>query len=483
MRLIRVRVDDDARDSVVAALDREGATYAVVPDAERVDSAFVEVPVPEGAVDPVLAYLQENGLDEDAYTVVVDADRAGSVNEHLGEQFVEGPKGDRGISHAEIRQRAEDLTPGRATYLAFAALSATLATAGLLLNSAIVIVGAMVIAPFAGSSLSASVGAVIDDRPMLIQSVKDQTLGLVVAAVSAVAVAYAVRWTLFVPSTLAVSRVQQVGFFITPTLLALAIAIAAGAAGALALATDLPVSIAGVAVAAAIVPSVAAAAVGTVWGQPVLVLGAVVLLLMNIVFINIAAYLALVALGYRSSVVASTWRDLGPSVRTVGYALVVVGFVAVTAATGAATYSHLTFEQDVNAGVQTTLAQEEYEGLELVGVGAQYDDPGVFASPESVTVTVVSDADTTHPDLATDMQGRVQDATGQNVAVEVHTQDYQRASAEADSSTPVADWFSDAYRRVAGLFGRTVDDADEAADNATDDATGVLVGSPSAAAV
>ncbi|ELZ34566.1 hypothetical protein C474_02636 [Halogeometricum pallidum JCM 14848] len=476
-------MDDDVRDSVVAALDGEGATYAVVPDAERVDSAFVEIPVPDGAVDPVLAYLYDNGVDEDAYTVVVDSERSEStVNDHLAERFVEGPKGNRGISHVEIRQRAEDLTPGRATYLAFAALSATLATAGLLLNSAIVIVGAMVIAPFAGSSLSASVGAVIDDRPMLVESVKDQALGLVVAAVSAVAVAYAVRWTLFVPSTLAVSRVEQVGFFITPTLLALAIAIAAGAAGALALATDLPVSIAGVAVAAAIVPSVAAAAVGTVWGQPVLVLGAVVLLLMNIVFINIAAYLALVALGYRSSVVASTWRDLGPSVRTAGYALVVVGFVAVTAATGAATYSHLAFEQDVNAGVQTTLAQEEYRGLELVGVGAQYDDPGVFASPESVTVTVVSDADTSHPDLATDMQAQVQDATGQNVAVEVHTQDYQRAAAEADSSTPVADRLSGVYRRVAGLFGRTVEDADETADNATDDATGRVDPAPLAVA-
>ncbi len=56
------------------------------------------------------------------------------------------------------------------------------------------------------------------------------------------------------PSTLDIGLVGQVSGFATPNLLTLVIviAIAAGFAGALALATDLPVSLAGVAVAAAI---------------------------------------------------------------------------------------------------------------------------------------------------------------------------------------------------------------------------------------
>ncbi|SFG77613.1 uncharacterized hydrophobic domain-containing protein [Halopelagius inordinatus] len=458
MRLIRVRVDDDARDAVIGALDGLEATYAVLPDGERVDSAFVEVPVADGAVDPVLAHLHDSGLDRDAYTVVVDADRSEPVNENLTERFVEGPVGDRGISHPEIRERADDLRPERVTYLAFAMLSATLATAGLLLNSAIVIVGAMVIAPFAGSALSASVGAVIDDRGMLIRSVVSQTLGLAVAYASAVFVSYAVRETFFVSAALAVSRVEQVGFFITPTLLALAIAIAAGAAGALALASDLPVSIAGVAVAAAIVPSVAAAAIGTVWSRPILVLGAVVLLFMNIVFINISAYVALVAMGYRSSVVADTWNDLGPSLRIGAYALVVVVFVAVTAATAAATYSHIAFEQDVNAGVQTTLSEDDYGNLELVGVRTQYDDAGLIGSTESVTVTVVSDADRAYPELADDVRERVQERAGRGVTVEVRVLDYRRSTAPESVETDLVDrWLSTASQWVSDLFGAAAD--------------------------
>ncbi|WP_197427979.1 hypothetical protein [Halogeometricum sp. CBA1124] len=73
MRLIRARLADADRDSVVAALDELEAEYALLPDDERVDSAFLELPVADGAVDAVLAHLRDSGLDDDAYTVVVDA--------------------------------------------------------------------------------------------------------------------------------------------------------------------------------------------------------------------------------------------------------------------------------------------------------------------------------------------------------------------------------------------------------------------------
>ncbi|MFW5919206.1 MAG: DUF389 domain-containing protein, partial [Halanaeroarchaeum sp.] len=110
----------------------------------------------------------------------------------------------------------------------------------------------MVIAPFAGSTLSASVGAVVSDRGMVVDSASSQVTGVLVACLGAVATSAFLRTSGFVPTALQIGRIGQVGAFVTPNLLSLAIAIAAGFAGALALATDLPVSIAGVAVAAAI---------------------------------------------------------------------------------------------------------------------------------------------------------------------------------------------------------------------------------------
>jgi uncharacterized hydrophobic protein (TIGR00271 family) len=444
MRLIQVFVPSEHHDAV-----RETLTAMDVPfvfgeaDGGR-DGRLANVPVPDGAVDTVLERLYDAGLDEDTYTVVTDVERANVPNvDELTDRFVEGPKGERGASHVEIRERAADLTPDTATYLAFAIASAVVAVGGLLLDSAIVIVGAMVIAPFAGSTLSASVGAVVSDRDMVVDSATSQIAGLVVAYLGAVAMSLALQQSGFVPATLDVGRVGQVGAFVTPNLLTLVIAISAGFAGALALATDLPVSIAGVAVAAAIVPAAAVAGIGTAWGEPLVVAGAVVLLLMNIVFINLAAYLTLVALGYRSSVLRNVRENASLSLRSGAYAAVLVLFLVVVAVTTFATYQHLAFEQAVNDDVQAVLDDPEYSSLELAGVATEYNDASVFSDEVSVTVTVGRSSGLEHETLAEDLQTELAAGTDRAVRVDVRFVDYQRELANGESDGSPWPWWVD----------------------------------------
>ncbi|WP_224333775.1 DUF389 domain-containing protein [Haloprofundus halobius] len=428
MRLVQVFVPNDSRVAVRKQLEEMGVEYLFTTEESHREGSIASFPVPSGAVDGVLDRLYDAGLDEDTYTVVTDAARANVPNaDDLTERYAEMPKGNLGTSHAEIRERAEDLKPATPTYLAFAVVSAIVAVAGLLLDSAIAIVGAMVIAPFAGSTLSASVGAVISDREMVVDSATSQAAGLVVAYVGAVVMTLFLRETGFVPSELAVTRIGQVSAFLTPSLLTLAIAITAGFAGALALATDLPVSIAGVAVAAAIVPAAATAGVGTVWGLPVVVLGAVVLLLMNIVFINLAAYVALVSLGYRSSVIRSVRENTRISLRSGAYAVVVLLFIAVVVVTSAGTYQHLTFEQDVNQEVQATLAETEYSTLELVSVKTEYNGLSPSENGVSVTVTVSRTTDTGYELLADDLRAGLDGTTSRPVTVNVRFLDYQQS--------------------------------------------------------
>ena len=434
VRLVQTRVTDRNREAVLDALDDLDAEYAVVDEATELNTTIVQIPVPDGAADALLEYLSDAGLADDAFTVVTDATSRQETNQQLTEQFVEGPAGGAGISHPEIRERALDLQPNRPTYIALAALSAIVATAGLLLDSAIVIVGAMVIAPFAGSSLSASVGAVIDDRKMLVESVNSQLLGLGVGFVSALAVAASVRQTSFVPSGVAITRIEQVGLFLTPNLLALAIAICAGGAGALALATDLPVSIAGVAIAAAIVPSVATAAIGVVWGDVLITLGAGVLLCMNIVFINLTAYLGLVGLGYRSSLVRDTWTDFDPSLRTGVYAVLVVVFVAVVVATSLATAQYIVFEHQVNQDVEAVVDGPAYDDLELVSVQAEYNDMNALGRVESVTVTVARSSQADYPLLAEAIERRISATRGQEVSVNVRFLEYQTGGETSETN-------------------------------------------------
>jgi uncharacterized hydrophobic protein (TIGR00271 family) len=430
MRLIQ-------QDAMRQTLD-EMAIECLFTDADGTrDGAVAYVPVPTGAVDAVLEQLYEAGLDDDADTVVTDVHHASVPNvDDLTDRYVEGPTGDRGVSNPELRKRARGLKPDTATYVAFAALSAIVAVGGLLLNSAIVIVGAMVIAPFAGSTLSASVGAVVSDRQMVLDSATSQLLGLAVAFAAAIGMSALLVRTGFVPAGLVVSRLEQVSAFLTPNILTLVIAIAAGAAGALALATDLPVSIAGVAVAAAIVPAAATAGIGVVWRQPLLVLGAAVLLVMNIVFINLAAYVTLVSLGYRSTVLRTVQANVSLSIRTGAYTVLVVAFVVLVALTTIGTVQHLGYERSVNEAVQTELRETSYRSLELVGVGTQYNDVNLLGANETVTVTVSRSSDAEYDRLDERLQRRISAATGRPVTVTVRFVDYQIARPSDPATGP-----------------------------------------------
>ena len=293
----------------------------------------------------------------------------------------------------------------------------------------------MVIAPFAGSSLSAAVGVVINDREMAVSSIVSQLLDLGVALLSAVGVSLAVRQSSFVPPSLVITRLDQVAAFITPSLLALAIAVAAGAVGALALATGLPTAITGIAVAAAIVPAAGAAGVGLVWGEPLVVIGAIVLLVMNIVAINLTAYIGLIALGYRSSIIEDAREQLTLSARTGVYAVATVVFVLAFALAVFGTYQFLTFEQSVNEEVQITLDDDTYQALELMGVSTSYTgDVFNIGGDSSVTVTVGRTSESDYPMLPTVLQDRISEATNRPVTVQVRFVDYEQAQAGSSSS-------------------------------------------------
>lgn len=75
------------------------------------------------------------------------------------------------------------------------AVSAIVATAGLLPDSPAVVVGSTVIAPLIGPAMAASVGTVVNDPELALRGVKLQTLGGVVAIGAATAFALLIRTT------------------------------------------------------------------------------------------------------------------------------------------------------------------------------------------------------------------------------------------------------------------------------------------------
>ena len=428
MRLIQLLVTDDLLDDVLAELDDANVDYAIMEESgERPETTLLQFPVPTEAVDDVLETLREDvGVDDDAYTIVADAETATTEHiDELQEKYTESDEGgDDTLAEVELLTKAKGLNPNTTTYLSMTLFSTVIATAGLLRNSAAAVVGAMVIAPFFGTALSINAGICCEDRSMFVDGLKSQVAGLAVAVVGATAFAWLMRTFSFVPPGVSLTHSTQFSLFMTPSLLSVCVALAAGAAGAFALATALPVALAGVAIAAAITPSAAALGISLAWRDPILAAGALTLLAVNVVAINVAGVAVLWFLGYHPATELASLRSA--SARHTKTALLAVAVVAAVVLTGAATYNQVTFGQGVNAVVQQTIG-EEYERLELASVSTEYRGGLFVPGSETVTVSVVRTSDRDYEGLSRVLERRIAERTGSEVSVQVHFIDYEGA--------------------------------------------------------
>jgi len=291
------------REAVRAVLDEEGIDYALTDETSgREYAAVATFPLPAGAVEPVLERLRAAGLERDAFTVVVAAETVVSDRfDELVERYeTEEPDGDR-IAREELVARAHDLAP-ELRFVGLTTLSAVVATAGLLLNSAAVVVGSMVIAPLVGPAMATGVGTVVDEEELFRRGVALQAGGGLLTVLSATLFAALLNVGGVVPmDATAVLAVPEVAERLAPDVLSLAVALAAGAAGALSLAGGVSTALVGVMIAAALVPPTAVVGIGIAWGRPEAVFGSAVLVLVNFLSVNLAVLAVLRLAGYGPS--------------------------------------------------------------------------------------------------------------------------------------------------------------------------------------
>ena len=138
-------------------------------------------------------------------------------------------------------------------------LASTIATFGLLSDSAPAIIGAMIIAPLMAPIMSLTFGVVVFDRQMILRSVLSIVSGVVLVVVFAYASIILLGLRIAGPEIL--SR-------ISPTLIDFGVAMAAGGAAAFAYTRrSIMNSIAGVAIAVALVPPLAVTGIGLALGR------------------------------------------------------------------------------------------------------------------------------------------------------------------------------------------------------------------------
>lgn len=196
----------------------------------------------------------------------------------------------------ELRETMRDGARPGVNFFVLIVLSSIMATLGLLLDSAAVVIGAMLVAPLMSPILGFPLGMVLSDVRLVRLSIEAMFKGVTLALVVAVLIGI-------------LSPIKELTAEIMirtqPTLLDLAVALASGMAGAYAVSrAEVSAALPGVAIAAALMPPLAAAGLGISLGRPDVAGGAFLLFLANIAAISLAGVIVFAVLGVRSQ----TWQ-------------------------------------------------------------------------------------------------------------------------------------------------------------------------------
>ena len=282
------------------------------------------------------------------------------------------------IEQETLRWNARRQATTTIDYVALLSLSAVLATLGLIQDSVAVVIGAMLVAPLLGPLSAMSIGLVTARTSLLRRGAITLTAGTLVS----ILLSFLVGWVLPLgePTPQMLLRGQ-------PSLLDVGIASASGLVGAFATARkDIPAALAGVAIAAALVPPLSTVGLGLAFGDAGLTGGALLLFLVNIA--------SVVATG----AAAFWWFGLRPveqdhaTQRKVLSALMAAGLAFVVVTATVALVEAQRIERSARQDVQQELTIGE--DVELVTVQVdQLEDRLV------VTATVRSERELTEEDL------------------------------------------------------------------------------------
>lgn len=430
MRLVRALVTDSNRDSIVETLREKEVDFVLTEGSNRsAGSSIVEFPVPADGLGDVLDATREAGLGEE-YVVILSAENAITPHsETLWDRYADDYDP---IRLPELRSKARNQSQDPASYAAMIFLSAVIAAVGLLVDSTAIMVGSMVIAPLVGPTLTAAVGGLTGDRAMVVDSICIQALGLLAGVAGALALSAFMKYSGYMPTPLDISAIGLISARMAPGLPSILVGAAAGSTAAFALTTKGTNTLVGVMIAAALMPAAAVVGIAIVWGEPLIALGAGALLVSTMAIVNLALYATLWIL-YRSREFDPAL--LGDQTTTRAGVLTVVLIVLGVVVAGVGTYQQATFEHAVTGEVEGVLDEPRYEGLSAVSIRTQYRGIDPFTRSETVTVTVVKNANGSYPRLSARIYEQIAAATGPDVTVSVRFRSLQRTSGHEESPT------------------------------------------------
>jgi len=297
---------------------------------------LMDVVVPTQQVKPVRLLLQEHddldiwqvSLEDDLVLirVLLESERIESITDELSDRLVgvefrivlvpvqatvplpepveeedapeaqdeETPLGrvSREELYESVRHGA-DLTP---YYIISVVLSSLVAAIGLREGNVAVVIGAMVLAPLLGPNIAFALASTLGDLALAVRSAKAGAVGLVGGALLAVVIGLIYEVDPTVAEIASRTEISLANVTLAPS---------AGAAGAFVFSQGISTTLVGVMVAAALLPPLVAAGLLAGGGYYRLAIGALMLLAINIVSLNLAGVVVFLVQGIRPR----TWYE------------------------------------------------------------------------------------------------------------------------------------------------------------------------------
>ncbi|MEV3992110.1 DUF389 domain-containing protein [Streptomyces sp. NPDC049837] len=297
---LRLIVPADRTDEVVGTIEKTvGTTHlAVIPGAARDPAGdLVLCDVAREAGDGLISDLCALGIDKSGSIAVEDIGLSLSKHAEKAEDDAPGEGADA-VLWEQLQDATHEESTLSVTYVAFLTLATMIAACGVVLDNAILIVGAMAVGPEFGP-LAGICTALVQRRPRLaVRSLAALIVGF--AAAMALTVLFSLAMDalgLFTETRLNGDR-PNTGFIYAPDWFSFVVGLLAGAAGTLSLTSAKSGALVGVAISVTTVPAAANAAVALGYGDLGQTKGSVEQLLLNLLAIVLAGTVTLLTQKY-----------------------------------------------------------------------------------------------------------------------------------------------------------------------------------------
>jgi uncharacterized hydrophobic protein (TIGR00271 family) len=306
---LRVITPTDRTDEVTALLEGDpGVTNVVViPGVARQPSGdLVLCDVAREGANEVLDELDRLGLRTDGSVAAERVDLSMSSGAKAAEAAAAGHEEDA-VIWAELDERTSDSARLTWAFVVFLTLATQIAAIGRLLDSQILIVGAMVLGPEFGPVSAICFGFIRRDPPRIARAIWTLVAGFALAIAITFTCAIVSRWLGWIePSML--DRGEMTDFIVKPDRWSFVIAVLAGVAGVLSITAGKSSALVGVFISVTTVPAAGNIAAGLALSHLVQVRESLVQLGVNLLGMMIAGTATLL-------VQRLAWRALPPRLR------------------------------------------------------------------------------------------------------------------------------------------------------------------------